>query len=49
MHEGWKGGTVLGRFARPDEVASTVAFLLSGEADHYCGAELLMGGGYSIR
>lgn len=49
MHEGWAAGTVLGRFATVDEVASAVAFLLSDESAYFCGAELLMDGGYSLR
>lgn len=49
MHETWKEGVVTRRFATPEEVAASVAFLLSDEADYYVGAELLMDGGYSLR
>ena len=49
MHETWKQGVVTRRFATPEEVAASVAFLLSDEADYYVGAELLMDGGYSLR
>lgn len=48
-HEHWKDRTVLGRFARPDEVASAVGYLLSDEAAFHCGTELLMDGGYTLR
>ena len=49
MHDVWKEGTVLGRFASPQEVAAAVAFLLRDEAAYFVGAELLMDGGYSLR
>lgn len=49
MYEQWKEGTVVGRFATPNEVAASVAFLLSDDASYYIGAELLMDGGYSLR
>lgn len=49
MHERWKGDTVLGRFATPEEVAGAVAFLLGPDAGYFVGAELLMDGGSSLR
>ena len=49
MHDTWKEGVVTLRFATPEEVAASVAFLLSDESDYYVGAELLMDGGYSLR
>ncbi|RFA13152.1 hypothetical protein B7R22_14240 [Subtercola boreus] len=49
MHDIWKRDVVVGRFATPDEVAASVAFLLSDDAKYYIGAELLMDGGYSLR
>ncbi|RGE20496.1 SDR family oxidoreductase [Leucobacter sp. wl10] len=47
--EEWLGHTPSGRFARPEEIAGTVAFLLSEDASYYCGSELLVDGGYSLR
>lgn len=45
----WKRDIVPDRFARPDEVAAAIHFLLS-DASSYCfGTELLMDGGYSLR
>jgi NAD(P)-dependent dehydrogenase (short-subunit alcohol dehydrogenase family) len=49
MHEGWKSGTVLGRFALLPEVAGAIEYLLSEEAAYCCGTELLIDGGYSLR
>ncbi len=49
MHAGWIEGTVLGRFATVEEIAGTVAFLLSEDAGYFCGAELLVDGGSSLR
>lgn len=49
MHDTWKRDVVVDRFATPDEVAGSVAFLLSDDAAYYIGAELLMDGGYSLR
>lgn len=45
----WLGYTPAERFARPEEIAGTVAFLLSDDASYYCGSELLVDGGYSLR
>ena len=36
-------------FADPDEIAATVAFLLSTDSSYFCGAELVADGGYSLR
>lgn len=50
MHDGWKADTVAGRFATPEEVAASVAFLLDETVSgYYVGAELLMDGGSSLR
>jgi len=49
QHQQWRDLTVLKRFAEPEEVASAVGFLLSDEAAFFCGSELLMDGGYSLR
>lgn len=49
MHEGWKEGTVLGRFATLAEVSGAVEYLLSDEAAYCCGTELLIDGGSSLR
>ncbi len=45
----WLAQTPAGRFARPEEVAGSVAFLMSDDAAYYCGSELLVDGGYSLR
>lgn len=49
MHDGWNKDTVLGRMARPREVADAVDFLLSDRSGYFLGAELLMDGGFSLR
>lgn len=49
MHDGWREGTVLGRFATLAEVSGAIEYLLSEEASYCCGTELLMDGGSSLR
>ncbi len=49
MHEQWLRETVLGRFARPEEVTGAVEYLLSERAAFCCGTELLIDGGFSLR
>lgn len=49
MHEQWLRETVVGRFARPEEVAAAVGYLLSDEAAFCIGTELLIDGGFSLR
>jgi len=41
-------GTPLGRFARPEEIAAQIAFLLSQDAAFITGSCLLADGGYSL-
>jgi NAD(P)-dependent dehydrogenase (short-subunit alcohol dehydrogenase family) len=41
-------GTPLGRFARPEEIAAQIAFLLSDDAAYMTGACLVSDGGYSL-
>ena len=41
-------GTPLGRYARPDEIAEQIAFLLSDAAGYNTGATLVTDGGYSL-
>ncbi|MDQ1514080.1 MAG: hypothetical protein QOC59_1922 [Microbacteriaceae bacterium] len=48
MHPGWLERTPLGRFARVEEVAAAVEYLLSDEAAFCSGTELLIDGGYSL-
>lgn len=42
-------GTILGRIAKPEEIAPLVMFLASDEASYITGAEYLTDGGYSIK
>lgn len=50
LHDSWLADTVVGRFATPEEVANSVAFLLDETVSgYYVGAELLMDGGSSLR
>ena len=49
MHDHWIEGTVVGRFARVEEIAAAVGYLLSDEAAYCCGTELLIDGGFSLR
>lgn len=45
----WLQQIPVDRFARPEEIAGTVAFLLSEDSSYFCGSELLVDGGYSLR
>lgn len=45
----WLQYTPAQRFGEPAEIAGTVAFLLSDDSTYYCGSELLVDGGYSLR
>lgn len=46
---GWVKATPQDRMAEPSEIASVAAFLLSSESGYFCGSELLVDGGYSLR
>lgn len=48
LQGGWRAATPLGRFARPEEVAAAVVWLLGDESTYCIGTELLMDGGYSL-
>jgi NAD(P)-dependent dehydrogenase (short-subunit alcohol dehydrogenase family) len=45
----WLQATPQNRMADPAEIAAAVAFLLGDEARYFCGSELVIDGGYSIR
>ena len=45
----WLDATPQHRMAEPSEIAAAVAFLLSDEARYFCGSELVVDGGYSLR
>lgn len=50
--ESWKrvnNGILLGRIAKPSEIAPLVMFLASDEASYITGSEFLIDGGYSIK
>lgn len=49
MHEGWKDRSVLHRFARTEEIAGAIGYLLSDAAAFCIGTELVIDGGYSLR
>jgi NAD(P)-dependent dehydrogenase (short-subunit alcohol dehydrogenase family) len=40
---------LLGRIARPDEIAAAAAFLLSSDASFVTGTDMLVDGGYAVR
>jgi 3-oxoacyl-[acyl-carrier protein] reductase len=42
-------GTILGRIAKPEEIAPLIMFLASDEASYITGSEFLVDGGYSIK
>lgn len=44
-----KDGTILGRIAKTEEIASLVMFLASDEASYITGSDFLADGGYSIK
>jgi NAD(P)-dependent dehydrogenase (short-subunit alcohol dehydrogenase family) len=45
----WLQATPQHRMGDPAEIAAAVAFLLSDEARYFCGSEVVIDGGYSIR
>lgn len=48
FHE-WLPAIPLERFARAEEIAAAIAYLLSEDSAYCCGTELLIDGGYSLR
>lgn len=49
MREYLKATTPLGRAAEPEEIASTIAFLLSDDASYLTGATVVVDGGTTIQ
>jgi NAD(P)-dependent dehydrogenase (short-subunit alcohol dehydrogenase family) len=47
--EQWLAATPQSRMAAPAEIAGAVAFLLGDDASYFCGSELVVDGGYSLR
>jgi 3alpha(or 20beta)-hydroxysteroid dehydrogenase len=48
-HEAMLTNTPLGRLAKPEEIASVVAFLLSDDSTYMTGSEIYADGGYTAR
>lgn len=46
--DGIRSQTALGRYANPDEIAATVAFLAGADAAYVTGTELTVDGGFNI-